>query len=108
MSSRKKQLPPKINILGKDIRVLKEKIKKEEGEAKIFGEFNDSKMLIKINPKLTPHEEKITLFHEAVHAALHVSGLTHLLPSDGKLEEALVRVMEHAFAHAIDIHKLAK
>jgi len=99
---KKKTLPTKINIFGRDILVRREEMK--EGE---FGEYEQHKYLIKISKRSDINEARQTLFHEAIHAALHISGLSMVLPdNDGiDLEEAIVVCLENAFGHLIDVDK---
>ena len=101
--SRAKSLPTKINIFGKTVSVVRVEMK--DGE---FGEYEQHKRIIKINKKSAQEEAFETLFHEAIHAALHISGLSAMLPVDKKvdLEEAIVTCLENAFSDAIDVDKL--
>ena len=97
-----KKLPTKINILGREIKVLREEMK--EGE---FGEYEQHRYIIKVNKKSDYNEAMQTIFHEAVHAAIHISGLSQILPQNDfmDVEEAIVTCFENAFSDAIDITK---
>lgn len=91
-------LPEKISVLG---RVFDIKVTNLKG---LYGDCTPQKGIIRLSQSQTLEEAKATLFHEAVHAALFVSGMNELL---GEKEEALVRCFEHTFSHIVDINKLA-
>lgn len=71
----------------------------------LHGDFNIDKNHIRIHQNQTIDEARATLFHEALHAALAISGQNEMLKEDQ--EEALVRLLEHAFNHIVDIDKLS-
>ena len=106
MSKRRKplikpeDLPSHIIILGQKFRI--EVCDMDEND---YGETLGYERLIKISKHQSKELVMHTLFHEAVHAALHVTGQTSLLSDN--MEEAVVMAMEAAFAEAIDIDKLA-
>lgn len=92
MSSKNESVAPKsLNIGGKRIKVVvKGELEFEGGTA--YGLYTPSKYLIELD-KNTEHKEQVaTLLHEAVHAALHVSGVGEML--SGPLEEAVCRAVE--------------
>lgn len=92
MSSKNEQAPPKsLSIGGKRIKVLvKDGLEFEGGTA--YGLYTPSKYLIELD-KNTDHKEQVaTLLHEAVHSALHISGVGELMSS--QLEEAVCRAVE--------------
>lgn len=106
MSPKLKTLPKKVSILGRPVTVVREDMK--DGE---YGEYIQHKYLIKVSKSSNIDEAMNTLFHECVHAALHISGLSQMIPqaaddNSPDLEEALVVMLESAFSHVIDINKL--
>ena len=82
-----------VNILGADYTVRAEKLKKN-----LFGDCDTDKKLIRVNTdKGEPAE---TLIHEVIHAALHESGVVHIINHTEGLEEAIVRAVEHGLRTA--------
>jgi hypothetical protein len=63
-------------------------------EMRDFGEMDFDKKIISIRKGLSDEETFDTLMHEANHASLSVSGLTHILDDDNT-EEAIVRAMDN-------------
>ena len=61
-------------------------------EMRDFGEMDADKKTISIRKGLSEEETFDTLMHEANHASLSVSGLTHII-DDENTEEAIVRAM---------------
>ncbi len=101
------KLPKKVKVLGRTITVVRGPMKEEE-----FGEYKQHKYQITINNKLNHTEAMQTLFHEILHASLHISGISQLIPvpADGEdtgvdLEEGIVVCLENAISHAVDIKK---
>ncbi len=78
-----------------------------------FGEYKQHQYQITVNEKLNHTEALQTLFHEILHASLHISGISQLIPytddNDGcggtDLEEAIVVCLENALSHAVDMKK---
>ena len=101
------KLPEYVRVLGKKIKVVRTDMK--DGH---FGEYQQHKYRIEIDKKSCYEEARQTLFHECLHAALHISGLGVLLNPGGEddnaqdLEEAVVICLENAFGEYIDIDKL--
>ena len=94
-------LPKKIKVLGIEFEIKLCTLKDE------FGDCTIDTRLIRVDKHQGLDQALITVWHEAIHAALAVSGLNELLaPTDG-LEEAIVRCLEHSFADIVDIYKLA-
>jgi hypothetical protein len=60
-----------------------------------YGETDGTERTIKVDLHKHTSQEQVTstLFHEMIHAVLHVSGQSELLR--GKQEEALVVALEH-------------
>lgn len=71
-----------------------------------YGETDGHERKIRIKAALKGLTLHRTIAHEALHAALHVSGQTELM-SD-RQEEALVVALENLLAHCFDIKKLSK
>ena len=63
-------------------------------EMRDFGEMDFDKKTISIRKGLSDEETFDTIIHEANHASLSVSGLTHIL-DDENTEEAIVRAMDN-------------
>jgi hypothetical protein len=76
----------------------------DEDKQALYGETHGRDYQISINTKQSRESQEATLFHEAVHAALSVSGLDHLVTE--QIEEALVTMMESAFADVVDVYAL--
>ena len=83
----KKKLPKHLNILGYKIPVKLTSLDESHGE------YTTEPRMIKINDEPT-HDWGSTLFHEACHTSLEISGLREILGSDK--EEAIVRCIENA------------
>lgn len=94
------KIPNKINVLGKDFTVTRKKMVKDH-----HGECDGSRYQITLSNAETLEASRQTLFHEAIHAALYVSGLSNVI-NDDNLEEAIVISLENAFSHAVDVDKL--
>jgi len=94
-----KEVLKRLNILGVPFEVVLADL--EDGT---YGETEGHARKIMINRNQPKNLVLSTLFHEAIHAVLHVSGHTELLTH--QQEEALVIALESAFAHAIDFIKL--
>lgn len=94
------QLPKTIMIFGKEFKVIVTSLKG------LHGDCNIGNLTIRIHQNLTKEEALSTLFHEAIHASLGISGLNEMLTENQ--EEAIVRMLEHAFADIVDITKLSK
>jgi len=92
-------LPKFVYVFGKKIPVIITSLKD------LHGDFNLETNEIRISKDYDLESAKSTLFHECLHAALAISGQNELL--NEKREEALVRMLEHAFAHSIDFDKLS-
>lgn len=100
----KDELPANLVILGQEFSVELGDLSSESSDEHAYGETHgyDRKIIIdKAHPRKTLDR---TLFHEAIHAALHVGGAVALL--DDKVEEAIVMCMEAAFADIVDIRSL--
>ena len=91
-------LPSHVSIFGRKIKVVITNLKG------LHGDFSIDKNLIRIHQAVPVESAKDTLFHECVHAALAISGHNEMFSE--QQEEALVRMIEHAFAHIVDVDKL--
>lgn len=97
-------LPSKIVVFGIPFEVKVCNLKGSSGDCTLDDR------VIRIHQTQSLEQAKATLWHEAIHAAIGLSGLSELLEeksTSGNLEEALVRCMEHAFSDVVDISKLA-
>lgn len=95
-------LPSSIQVLGKTFEV---QICNLKG---IYGDCNVMDRKIRIHQAQTVESAQHTLWHESIHAALGISGLTELLDDrNSNLEEAIVRCIEHAFSDIVDLKKLS-
>lgn len=88
------QHPKSIRVLGRKFRVAYRDIL--NAPPGTLGQTYGAENLIEISTLShdTPKDIRTTLLHEALHAALHVSGLSIYL--DDRLEEALVTMLTHA------------
>lgn len=93
------QLPSSVSIFGREIKVLVTTLKG------LHGDFTADTNTIRIHQTSDIYAARATLFHEAIHAALTISGQNEMMKEDQ--EEGLVRCLEHAFMHIVDIDKLA-
>lgn len=91
------ELPSSVSILGRELKVTVTNLKG------LHGDFSLDKSLIRIHQSVPVESAKDTLFHEMIHAALAISGHNEML-TEGQ-EEAIVRMMEHAFSGYFDIKK---
>ena len=74
----------------------------------IYGDCSVSEKKIRIHQTQSVEAAKHTLWHEAIHAALGLSGITELLDDKNvNLEEAVVRCIEHAFSDVVNLDLLA-
>lgn len=87
-----KRRPASITILGY-IFEIKYVDDMPDGQ---HGEMDADKKVIKINTNSQGEELHATLFHEATHAALFLTGWNERLGEQE--EEALVRALEHSLA----------
>lgn len=94
-----KEVLKRLNILGVPFEVVLADL--EDGT---YGETDGHARKILINRNQPKSLVMSTLFHEAIHAILHVTGHTELLTH--QQEEALVIALESALAHAVDFSKL--
>lgn len=90
-------LPSTITVLGMKFEIQYSDLTSE----KLNGDSNIDDKIIRINSTLSEQAQKDTLFHECVHMAIGVAGLDNLIT--GKVEEAIVRCIEHAFCDWITI-----
>lgn len=93
-------LPSVVTIFGKDFKVSITALKG------LLGDCDTDSKVIRIHQNQTKNDALNTLFHEMLHAAFGISGIREILKEDQ--EEAIVRMIEHAFADAMDVYKLAK
>lgn len=91
-------LPRKVEIFGKEFDIVITNLKG------LHGDCDTAKGVIRIHQNCSIESARSTLFHEAIHAALAVSGQNEMLREDQ--EEALVRMLEHAFYRIVNVDKL--
>ena len=72
-----------------------EKFKVSYEDIEDFGQTHFDKKLIVIRKGLSKEDSKRTLFHEAIHAALFMSGISFTF--EGGQEEAVVRALDNIF-----------
>lgn len=82
-----------VGVLGRDYEVKLCKLPKT-----LHGDTDTDKGIIRLNYRKDSLVE--TFVHEVIHAALHESGLTHILGQTEGLEEAIVRAIEHGLKTA--------
>lgn len=93
MSSKDKFSPPKhLTIGGQKIKVLVKKDLKADDGGVAYGLYCYGDRTIELNAENDQSQQLPTLLHEAVHAALKISGVGELL--DPKLEEAICVAIE--------------
>jgi hypothetical protein len=93
-------IPRSINILGRKVKVHVGTIPND-----LMGMCEGPKLLISIADNQTEDEAKSTLFHESLHMAIYLSGLSNIIVNED-IEEALVTMLENGFQHAVDVSKL--
>lgn len=94
------QLPAEIIVLGKTFKVNVSNLKG------LYGDCDTHSKVIRIHQGLDINQARITLFHEAIHASFAISGHSYCLSDEQ--EEGIVRMLEHAFYHCVDVDKLDK
>jgi Zn-dependent peptidase ImmA (M78 family) len=89
MAKRKRiyKLPPNILVGGMEFKIVFK-------DTEDYGAMHFDEKIIYIRKGLTEEEQLDTLIHEVHHAALSISGVSHILDDDNT-EEALVRLVEH-------------
>lgn len=89
-------VPRNVTILGQVYKVELRDLPSTD-----YGETRGYEKLIILNRKQPKASAHSTLFHECIHAALHISGHTSLLKH--RHEESIVMMLEAAFGDCIDI-----
>lgn len=91
-------LPTKARIAGLEFTVNYTYNLENDAES-LAGQLTPHKRIIDICLDSNESLDEImsTLFHEAIHAALHQSGISAVI-GDEKIEEGIVVIMEHTFA----------
>lgn len=91
-------LPTSLTIMGCQFAVYNASL---GGDT--YGETEGIERTIKVDLAKHHSQEQVasTLFHEVIHAVLHVSGQSELLK--GKQEEALVVALEHGLSPIITL-----
>lgn len=94
--ARKKQSKPDHIMIGGlpwTIEYKSKLVAMEDADNRLHGETDVDLRIIRICTDYPPHIQLQTLWHECLHAALHVSGHSDIL-SPGH-EESLVMALEH-------------
>ena len=81
------KLPESLVVGGHEIKVKVGKLKKAHAE------YDTGNYTITVDPDTNPAHVEMYLFHELVHAALHISGIEHVI--DIKTEEAIAWSLQH-------------
>lgn len=90
-----KKIPKEVQGLGGPIKVeVLEKLKKGTDGTESAGLWRAMKRTIQISSKQSFREQRRSLYHELVHAAVDDSGLAHLLTQP--MEEALADLIAMA------------
>lgn len=84
--------------MGKKIRIV------EEAGMEDFGEFFLYARTIKIKKEMPDDMKWETLFHELIHAAIGLSGISDTLESWGdSIEEGIVVAIEHGLGEILEL-----
>lgn len=81
------KLPECLQVGGHTIKVKTGKLKKA------YAEYDTSSYTITVDPETDPAKVEMYLFHELVHACMHISGVEQVL--DIKQEEAICWSLQH-------------
>jgi hypothetical protein len=81
------KLPDSLTIGGHDIKVRVGKLRNAHAE------YDTSTYTITVDPETDPNKVEMYLFHEIVHACMHISGVEHVI--DLKTEEAIAWSLQH-------------
>jgi hypothetical protein len=104
-SLKKEDLPKSLILLGQEFHIELSELEKAEDEDTVYGETNGQERKIRIDKYHPKPSLNHTLFHESIHAVLHISGQSiHLTEAQ---EEAITVVIENAFGDYINIRDLA-
>ncbi len=95
-------LPKTITVLGIEFDIEYSDLSTEN----LCGDSCIDKRLIRVGTQHSIEMQKSTLFHECIHMALAVAGVNQLF--NGKVEEAIVRCLEHAFNDWVVIEEEAE
>ena len=80
-------LPKSVKVMGHKIRIV------FTDETDNHGEYIHDCKLIKVNSTLPPKDQWVALYHELLHCALAISGMSEILGNDR--EEGVVRALEN-------------
>jgi len=95
-------LPTIVSVLGVEFSVEYSDLSNDN----LCGDSCIDKRLIRVSTHLTNDMMRSTLFHECIHMALAVGGVNQLF--NGKVEEAIVRCLEHAFSDWLGVWEEAE
>ena len=93
-----KPFPTRITVLGMvyKVQVVHNLIEQEDCVGLTIGDLR----IIKICDSLDKRRRWMTLWHEVVHAALHVNGLGNEL--NAEIEEVIAQSLEHTLEQFLD------
>ena len=89
-----------ITILGQKYKIVDKSMEDQ------LGECDPDKRVLSIDPKQNDDQYASSTLHEIIHASLYISGLSFIL--EEKLEEAVVRAVEHALHPLVTFRKPIK
>lgn len=86
----------RVKVGGKIIR-----IEHDPKDSETWGQYHHDSAKITLSDAVKDvHDFRMTVKHELIHAALGISGLTHLLSDE--VEEGIVRALENLLLPALD------
>lgn len=84
----------KLRIGSRDWKIRRLPKVVDEDNEECDGTTDTETAVIEISTSQTTDDQKMTLLHEVLHAALHESGYSYVIDSE-KIEEGLVRALSH-------------
>lgn len=107
---KKDDVPNSLILLGRTIDVKISDLNKDPDNGTTYGLCHGHEHRIEVDLHHPQSRNRLnsTLFHEAAHMVLHLTGLTEMLHSaNDNLEEAIVCAFETAFADYINMGDLS-
>lgn len=107
---KKDSVPNSLILLGRNIEVKITDLNKEPDNGTTYGMCHGHEHRIEVDLHHPQGQNQLnsTLFHEAAHMVLHLTGLTEMLHSaNDNLEEAVICAFETAFADYINMGDLS-
>ena len=96
-------IKPKFVTIGGHKFVISEEVFENPED---YGLSDDDTRTIKIKKGLEQRVYRDTLIHEVIHQALAIGGISYSI--DGKVEEGIVRCLEHLLIPALEELKYLK